>query len=84
LLESDRKIKLGAKAIADDLHLRGGGRKMLSRVVADHLEWFDAAEARGLTWSDMIRLLSAAGAVGKKWKNPASGNLFFHGLAKAR
>jgi hypothetical protein len=74
-MESDRKIKLGAKAIADDLHLPDGGRKMLSRVVADHLEWFDAAEARGLTWSDMIRLLSAAGAVGKNGKTLLVGTL---------
>jgi hypothetical protein len=74
-MESDRKIKLGAKAIADDLHLPGGGRKMLSRVVAHHLEWFDAAEARGLTWSDMIRLLSAAGAVGQNGKALLVGTL---------
>jgi len=74
-MESDRKIKLGAKAIVDDLHLPGGGRKMLSRVVARHLEWFDAAEARGLTWSDMIRLLSAAGAVGQNGKTLLVGTL---------
>jgi hypothetical protein len=74
-MESDSKIKLGAKAIADDLYLPGGGRKLLSRVVAGHLEWFDAAEARGLTWSDMIRLLFAAGAVGKNGKPLPVGTL---------
>jgi hypothetical protein len=74
-MESDRKLKLGAKAIADDLHLPGGGKKMLSRVVAHHLEWFDAADARGLTWSDMIRLLSAAGAVGQNGRALLVGTL---------
>jgi hypothetical protein len=60
----DKAIEAGAKAIAADLALPGGGRKKLARVVEDHLDWFDAVEARGLTWNDMARLLFAAGAKG--------------------
>lgn len=56
------EIEAGAKAIADDLNLPGGRRKKLARVVEDHLYWFDAAEARGMTWDDMIVALAAAGA----------------------
>lgn len=43
--------------------LPGGRRKKLSRLVEDHLAWFDAAEARGMTWEDMIAALFAAGVV---------------------
>jgi hypothetical protein len=55
-------IEEGAKAIAEDLKLPGGGLKKLARVAENHLGWFDAVEARGMTWGDMIRLLFAAGA----------------------
>jgi hypothetical protein len=61
---TNKQIEAGAKAIAEDMMLPGGGRKKLSRVVSDHLDWFDAVEARGLTWADMSRLLLAAGAHG--------------------
>lgn len=57
----NREIEAGAKAIANDLQLPGGRRKKLARVVAEHLEWFDLSEARGLTWDDMIAALAAAG-----------------------
>jgi hypothetical protein len=55
-------IEAGAKAIAKDFELPGGRRAKLARVVARHLDWFDAAEARGMTWDDMIAVLAAAGA----------------------
>lgn len=61
---TNKQIEVGAKAIAEDMMLPGGGRKKLARVVGDHLDWFDAVEARGLTWGDMSRLLLAAGAHG--------------------
>jgi len=61
---TNKQIEAGAKAIAEDMMLPGGGRKKLARVVNDHLDWFDAVEARGLTWGDMSRLLLAAGAHG--------------------
>lgn len=61
---TDRQIDAGAKALAADMALPGGGRKKLARLVADHLGWFDAVEARGLTWGDMSRLLFAAGVHG--------------------
>ena len=57
----NRDIEAGAKAIASDLQLPGGRRKKLARVVAEHLEWFEHAEARGMTWDDMIAVLAAAG-----------------------
>lgn len=44
--------------------LPGDGRKKLTRVVSDHLAWFDAAEARSLTWDNMSRLLLSADAHG--------------------
>jgi hypothetical protein len=56
------EIEAGAKAIAKDFELPGGRRTKLARVVARHLDWFEAAEARGLTWDDMIAVLAAAGA----------------------
>lgn len=55
------EIEAGAKAIAKDCNLPGGRTVKLARVVARHLHWFDAAEARGLTWDDMIALLAIAG-----------------------
>ena len=65
---TNKKLETGARAIAGDLQLPGGGSKKIARVVADHLDWFDEAEARGMTWSDMVRLLTGAGAVGNGGK----------------
>jgi len=62
---TNKQIEAGARAIAEDMTLPGGGRKKLARVVNDHLDWFDAVEARGLTWGDISRLLLAAGAHGR-------------------
>jgi hypothetical protein len=45
---TSKEIATGAKAIAEDLRLPGGGLKKLARVVEDHLGWFDTVEARGL------------------------------------
>jgi hypothetical protein len=72
---ANKEIEAGARLIAEDLQLPGGGSKKLARVVHNHLEWFDAAEARGMTWSDMIRLLSAAGALGKDGRRLTVGTL---------
>lgn len=74
-MASDQEIEDGAKVIAKDLALPGGGRKKLARVVEDHLDWFDAAEARGLTWSDMTRVLFAAGAKGRGGRHISVGTL---------
>jgi hypothetical protein len=74
-MASNKEIEAGARLIAEDLQLPGGGSKKLARVVLNHLEWFDAAEARGMTWSDMIRLLSAAGALGKDGRRLTVGTL---------
>jgi hypothetical protein len=74
-MASNREIEAGARLIAEDLQLPGGGSKKLARVVHNHLEWFGAAEARGMTWSDMIRLLTAAGALGKEGRRLTVGTL---------
>jgi hypothetical protein len=61
-MAKSNEIETGARAIAEDLRLPGGGQKKLARVARDHLDWFDMAEERGLTWADMSRLLFAVGA----------------------
>jgi hypothetical protein len=73
---TSKEIEAGAKAIAEDLHLPGGGLKKLARVVEDHLGWFDTVEARGLTWADMSRLLFAAGAKGRNGRPFSVGTLY--------
>lgn len=61
-MASNKEIEAGAKAIADDMALPDGGRKKLARLISDHLDWFDAVAARGLTVGDISRVLFAAGA----------------------
>ncbi len=72
---SNKQVEIGAKAIAEDMTLPGGGRKKLARVVSDYLDWFDAVEARGLTWGDISRLLFAAGAKGRNGRAIPVGTL---------
>ena len=54
-------LTLGARRIA---HALAGpaGHIGLARVVMKELEWFDRAQARGLTWDQVIAVLHAAGA----------------------
>ena len=61
-MAKSNEIEAGARAIAEDLRLPGGGQKKLARVLKNHLDWFDMAEDRGFTWADMSRLLFNAGA----------------------
>ncbi len=68
---SNKDLEAGLKAMADDFHLPGGGRKKLSRLVVGYLWWFDAAEQRGMSWQDMIRAMAAAGVSGRG-ANPIS------------
>jgi hypothetical protein len=75
-MATSNEIEAGAKAIAEDLRLPGGGLKKLARVVEDHLDWFDAVEARGLTWADMSRLLFAAGAKSRNGRPFSVGTLY--------
>jgi hypothetical protein len=75
-MATSNEIEAGAKAIAEDLRLPGGGLKKLARAVEDHLGWFDRVEARGLTWADMSRLLFAAGAKGKNGRPFSVGTLY--------
>ncbi|NVL89312.1 hypothetical protein HWN76_27805 [Escherichia coli] len=63
---SNKKREAGLKAMAEDFHLPGGGRKKLSRLVVGNLWWFDAAEQRGMSWWDMIRAMTSAGVTGSK------------------
>lgn len=72
---SNKQIEAGAKTIAEDMMLPGGGRKKLARVVENHLDWFAAVEARGLTWGDISRLLLAAGAKGGNGRAISTGTL---------
>lgn len=74
-MATNKEIHLGARLIGKDSEFPGGGSKKLSRIVHDHLQWFDAAEARGMTWSDMIKLLSANGVVGRNGKPLSVGTL---------
>ena len=75
-MATNNEIKAGAAAIAEDLRLPGGGLKKLARVVEGHLDWFDKAEACGLTWADMSRLLFAAGAKGRNGRPFSVGTLY--------
>jgi hypothetical protein len=72
---SNKELEAGLKAMAEDFHLPGGARKKLSRLAAEHLWWFDAAEQRGMSWRDMIRALTAAGVMGKRTKPVSVGAL---------
>lgn len=64
-MPTNKELQVGLKAMSEDYHLPGVGLKRLSRLVASHLWWFDAAERRGMSWRDMIRALSAADISGK-------------------
>jgi hypothetical protein len=72
---TNKEIQAGAKAIAEDFGLPGGAQKKLARVVEGHLAWFDAVEARGMTWADMARLLFAAGAKSRNGRPFSVGTL---------
>lgn len=61
--------------MAEDSQLPGGARKKLSRLVAGHLWWFDAAERRGMSWRDMTLAMAAAGMTGSGTKPVSVGTL---------
>ncbi|MDA9506142.1 hypothetical protein XI09_16180 [Bradyrhizobium sp. CCBAU 11386] len=71
----NKALESGLNAMAEDFHLPGGGRKKLSQLVAGHMDWFDAAERRGMGWLDMIRALTAAGVTGRGGKPLSVGTL---------
>lgn len=71
----NKALESGLKAMAEDFHLPGGGRKKLSQLVAGHMDWFDAAERRGMSWLGMIRALTAAGVTGRGGKPLSVGTL---------
>jgi hypothetical protein len=71
----NKELESGLKAMAEDFHLPGGGHKKLSQLVAGHMQWFDAAERRGMGWRDMIRALTAAGVNGRGGKPLSVGTL---------
>jgi hypothetical protein len=60
-MANNKELQSGLRAMTEDFQLPGGGRKKLARLVAVHLWWFEAAGARGMSWQDMIRALTAAG-----------------------
>lgn len=57
----DKELLEGAKAIASDVRLPGSRTIKLARIIDRHLDWFDAARARGLEWSDIVTMLFNAG-----------------------
>jgi len=74
-MASNTELETGLKAMVEDYHLPGGGRKKLSQLVAGHLTWFDAAERRGMGWRDMIGVLTAAGIARRGGKPLSIGTL---------
>jgi hypothetical protein len=74
-MASNRNIEVRLRAIVEDFHLPGGRLKKIARLVANHLDWFEAAEARGMTWSDMVSALFAAGVTGRDGKPLSVGTL---------
>lgn len=74
-MATNKELKDGLKRMAADFCLLGGGRMMLSRLVARHLNWFDIAERRGMGWRDITRVLAAAGVVGRADKKLSIGTL---------
>lgn len=58
---SDENLVEGARSIAADMQLPDRQRLKLAKVVEDHLDWFEKAQARGLEWSDIIDVLYKAG-----------------------
>jgi hypothetical protein len=74
-MTTNKELEAGLKAMAADFHFPGGGRKKLSKLVADHFDWFEAAARRGMSWPDMIRLLTAAGVTDRGDKPLSVGTL---------
>ena len=74
-MAKDKELERGLKAMADEFRLPFGGRMELSKLVAGHLDWFEAAERRGLRWPDMIRALAAVGINGRNGKPLSVGTL---------
>lgn len=74
-MTNNKELEAGLKAMAEDFQLPAGGRKKLSQLVAEHLDWFNAAERRGMSWRDMIRALTAAGVTGRGGKSLSVGTL---------
>lgn len=74
-MANNKELEAGLKAMARDFHFPGGERKKLSRLVTEHLAWFDGAERRGMTWQDMITALTAAGVKGRSGRSLSIGTL---------
>jgi hypothetical protein len=74
-MASNKELEAGLKAMVEDYHLPGGGRKKLSHLVAGHLAWFDAAERRGMGWRDLIGVLTTAGVTRRSGKPLSVGTL---------
>jgi hypothetical protein len=82
-MASNKELEAGLKAMVEDYHLPGGGRKKLSQLVAGHLAWFDAAERRGMGWRDMIGVLTTAGVTRRSGKASERRHTLLGGLAQA-
>jgi hypothetical protein len=69
------ELEAGLEAMAQDFVLLGGGRLRIARLVANHLNWFDAAEARGMAWRDMARALATADVTDRHGNTLSTGTL---------
>lgn len=61
-MAKNKEIEAGARIVAEDFKFPGGRRKAVAKLVRDHLDWFTAAETRGMVVEDMLNTLTAAGA----------------------
>ena len=71
---TDDMILNGAKSIAKALAVPGG-QASLDFVVARHLPWFNAAQARGMSWKHITDVLFTAGAKRLTGKRFSTGHL---------
>jgi hypothetical protein len=71
---TDDMILNGAKSIAKALAIPGG-QASLDFVVARYLPWFNAAQARGMSWKHMTDVLFAAGAKRETGERFSTGHL---------
>lgn len=76
-------LEAGPAIMAENFRFPCGGQMMLSRLVARHLDWFDAAERRGMSWRAMAEVLTAAGITARNGK-PLSGGLLSATVWKKR
>jgi hypothetical protein len=61
-------LETGLRTMAEDFVLPGGGHVKLARLVTMHLNWFDTATERGMTWLAMTKALAIVGITNQRGK----------------